>query len=39
MYVKLNVAHTFVRKWPIPHNQLFSDESACWDVGRVGQIL
>lgn len=39
MYIKLKVAHVFVRKWPIPHHLLFSDERAWLDVGYVGQIL
>lgn len=30
MYIKLKVAHVFVRKWPIPRHLLFSDERAWW---------
>lgn len=30
MYIKLKVAHVFVRKWPISHDLLFSDERTWW---------
>lgn len=30
MYIKLKVAQVFVRKWPILHHLLFSDDRSWW---------